>query len=77
MPRTTIDTFRFDKIKNTWTRVPGGIWCPYKSNKLEIVSYNVWFDDYNFDERSKLLLNLIKDCDVICLKKLLQSSSES
>lgn len=42
-----------------------------KLSKLSILTYNVWFDNYNWDNRLKGILSILesKNADVVCLQE--------
>ena len=69
---STLDTLVYFKsiFSTGWTSIPRGMSYPCNGKeRLEIVSYNVWFDEQYFDERAKLVFDLIKGCDIICLQE--------
>ena len=62
------DPIKFNKDTKTWE------FSKEKNeninlDKLSVITYNIWFEDYAFQERLYAVLNLCKGTDIICLQE--------
>lgn len=48
------------------------------NNSISLVTYNVWFDDYEFEKRVLSILNIVSNlsCDIICFQEVTQKFIE-
>jgi tyrosyl-DNA phosphodiesterase 2 len=64
-------TFKYSKLNNSWIDVSNQNSDIIKTNTISFISYNVWFENVNWDNRLKNLFQIFETYspDYICLQE--------
>lgn len=71
-----IKSCRFDTQINQWTYCSTTSPSTLDSNKISVLTYNIWFDSHNMNNRLKAILDIITSLnpDIICLQEVINYS---